>query len=172
MNRMECPREQEVVSASRVVGWQDTCSDELKKHVSDCETCRDLVSVIGILREDHALAGRDMQLPLAGQVWWRAAVRARAEASNAAVRPLTWVHGIAAACVIGLIAGSIHYAWRFVPDARDWVSSIALRIAPAAPMVADLVDAAQARLPLIVVVTASLILMPVALYFALRDEES
>jgi hypothetical protein len=127
--------------------------------------------VIEILREDQALAVRDIQLPLAGQVWWRAAVRARAEASSAAVRPLTWVHGIGAACVIGLIAGSAHYAWRFVADAREWVISIALLIDPAGTMVADLLAAAEARLPVIVAVLASLVLAPVALYFALRDEE-
>ena len=171
MSRMECAREPEVVSASRVIGWQETCGDELRKHVSDCEICRDLASVIEILREDHALAVREMQLPLAGQVWWRAAVRARAEASNAAVRPLTWVHGIAAACVIGLIAGTVRYAWPFVSDAREWVSAFAFRFDPARTMAADLVVAAQARLPLVVAVIASLILMPVALYFALRDEE-
>ena len=171
MSRMECAREPEVVSASRVIGWQERCSDELRNHVGGCEICRDLASVIEILREDHALAVRDMQLPLAGQVWWRAAVRARAEASNAAVRPLTWVHGIAAACVIGLIAGTVRYAWPLVSDSREWVSAIAFRFDPARTMAADLVVAAQARLPLVVAVIASLILMPVALYFALRDEE-
>ena len=171
MTRMECAREPEVVSASRVIGWQETCSEELRKHLSDCEICRDLASVIEVLREDHALAVREMQLPLAGQVWWRAAVRARAEASKAAVRPLTWVHGIAAACVIGLIAGTVRYAWPFVSDARDWVVSMGFRIDPTGTVVADLVAAAQARLPIIVAVIASLILMPVALYFALRGEE-
>jgi hypothetical protein len=171
MMRLECPREPEVAAASRVVGWRDTCGDELRTHVSGCEICRDLASVIEILREDQARAVRDAQLPLAGQIWWRAAVRARAEASHAAVRPLTLVHGIAAACGMGLVAGAVRYAWRFADDARDWVSSIAFRLDPAGTMVADLLAAAGAGLPVIVAVLASLVLTPVALYFALRDEE-
>lgn len=171
MTRFECPREQEVLSASRAAGWRDVWDENLKKHLDECEICRDVAAVAEVLREDHELTLKDSQLPLAGQVWWRAAVRARAEASHAAVRPLTWVHGIAAACAIGLGAGVIGYVLPGATFVQERLSAIAFRIDPTGTMVADVVEAAQARLPLVFAALACLILMPIVLYFALKDEE-
>ena len=169
MSPKECRREQEVLSAARLRGWRETCNEELKRHIEQCEICGDLVTVSEVMREDHDLILRDLQLPGAGQVWWRAAVRARAEAADTAVRPLTWAHGIAGACAVGLSIAAVGIAW---PTVWEWASSLAWRVDPNGTMVADLVAAARTRLPLLLTVAACLVLAPIALYFALSDEES
>ena len=61
-----------------------------------CETCREVASVSMLLREDSECSRIEMHVPAAGQVWWRAAVRARLESTHAAARPMTWMHGITA----------------------------------------------------------------------------
>jgi hypothetical protein len=110
-------------------------------------------------------------VPAAGQVWWRAAVRARLEAAQAVARPLTWLHGIAAACAIGVACGVISIAW---PSLREMASWLTLQTFGADSHVADVAAlftaAMQRSLPLAFVVAAGIVLAPVALYFVLTDD--
>ena len=168
---MECRREAEVRAAVRVRGWHAACHEELKRHIEQCEICGDLAALVELMREDHDLMLREHRLPSAGQVWWRAAVRARADASRAAVRPLTWVHGIAAACVVGLGVASLGFAWPAVARALEWAGSLTSHVDPTGTMVAEVVATARTRIPFVLAVAACVILASVALYFALRDEE-
>ena len=61
-------------------------------------------------------------MPAAGQVWWRAAVRARLESTHAATRPITWMHGITAAIVLGVFLAAVTAAWPRLSSAAGWVA--------------------------------------------------
>ena len=84
-----CLRETELVTA--LVERRDDI-DALTSHAEACQGCREVVMVMRLMSEDRD-ARREVRVPAAGQVWWRAAVRARLEAVHAAARPLTWLHG-------------------------------------------------------------------------------
>jgi hypothetical protein len=168
VNTSECVREAEVLDAVLTGGVDD---QELHLHVEECETCREVVAVASLLREDRDLARHDVQVPAAGQVWWRAAIRARLDGAHAAARPITWAQGVAAACAAGLAAGGIGIAWPSVESAFGWFGARASSVSPAAIEVADLVSAAvQRSVPFAIAAAACIVLAPLALYLALTDE--
>jgi hypothetical protein len=170
MTDQSCAREYEVVAAVLSRRW-DTAHEDLKQHAADCEVCRDVVAVSSLLSAEHERARYEVRVPAAGQVWWRAAVRARLEAAHAAARPLTWLHGIAGACAIGLGVAVMGMAWPTVREIMSWLSSQTLGADSHVADVATLVTGAvQRSLPLAFFVAACIVLAPVALYFALTDD--
>jgi hypothetical protein len=168
----ECPREHEVVAAVLGCRWE-AVDQELKMHAAGCEICHDIVAVAGVMSSDREHARHDVRVPAAGQVWWRAAVRARLEAAHAAARPLTWLHGIAGACAIGLAIAVAGIAWPTILEGVNWLTVRTLGAdSSGVGDVAALVTAAvQRSLPLAFVVAAFIVLAPVALYFVLADEK-
>jgi hypothetical protein len=167
---LPCPYEHEVVAAVLSRRWA-TAPDDLKQHAADCEMCRDVVTVVGVLSADQERARDEARVPAAGQIWWRAAVRARLEAAQTAVRPLTWLHGIAGACAVGLVCALIGMLWPSVREMTSWFTSQTLGVDPGIADVATLVTAAmQHSLPLAFVVAACIVLAPVALYFVLTED--
>ena len=56
---------------------------------------------------EASTARREAHPPSSAIVWWRAQMRARAEATNAVERPLTIVHGLALAASLGLLLGVV-----------------------------------------------------------------
>jgi hypothetical protein len=167
-----CEHEAAVTQAVLSRQWPHACDQALQAHAGTCEVCREVVSIAALLREDYdearkAISRRDVPLPSAGQIWWRAAVRARADAARAAARPLVWGYGAAAACAIGLLAAGGTLMWPSVTPALDRVGALAVRLAPAADMVMATLDA---RMPIVIGVAACLIAAPIALYFAFREE--
>jgi hypothetical protein len=146
-------------------------SDDLKRHAADCDICRDVVAVASLLSADHERARYEVRVPAAGQVWWRSAVRARLEAAHAAARPLTWLHGIAAACAVGLAVAVIGMAWPTVQEISGWLALRMFGTDSGLADVAVLMGATiQKSLPLAFIVAACIVLAPVALYFALADD--
>ena len=140
-------------------------------HAAQCEICRDVVALASLLSVEQEQMRRDVHVPAAGQVWWRAAVRARLDAAHLAARPLTWLQGIAGACAVGLAWAVAGMAWPSIRYAAGWVSAQALGADSRVGDVAVLVTAAiQRSLPLAFVAAACLVLAPVALYFVLSDE--
>jgi len=139
-------------------------------HAAQCEICRDVVAVASLLASDREMR-RDVHVPAAGQVWWRAAVRARLEGAHAAARPLTWLHGIAGACAVGLAWTVAGLAWPSVREAASWLSAQALGTDSRVGDVAILMTGIMQRsLPLAFLVAACLVVAPVVLYFALSDD--
>ena len=67
------------------------------------------------LRDDYLDACRDARIPSAGLVWWRASLRARAEAAESVERPLTIAHGIIGAGLAGAACAASALVWRSVP---------------------------------------------------------
>ena len=165
-----CIHEHDVVAAVLSRRWE-SASDELKQHAAACEICCDVVAIARLISSDQERARYEARVPAAGQVWWRAAVRARLEAAQAVARPLTWLHGIAGACAIGVAAAVIGMVW---PSLREMVSWLTLEALGADSRVADIAAfvtvAMQRSLPLAFVVAAGIVLAPVALYFVLTDD--
>ena len=103
----DCPREQDVVNAVLGGTWPDRCDDSLVAHAAHCGTCREVAQVSMLLHEDVDHARIDVIVPAAGQIWWRAAVRARLESTHAAARPMTWMHAITGAIVLGVFLAAV-----------------------------------------------------------------
>ena len=172
MTRRICEHETAVVQAVLGGQWPDACDEALRTHAPACEVCREVVAIVPLLREEfvearEAIGRRDVPLPSAGQIWWRAAVHARADAARAAARPLVWGYGIAAACAIGLTVAGLSIVWPSMAPALSYLGAFTARMAPAADMVMAVL---RAQLPIVLGVAAFLIAAPVALYFAFREE--
>jgi hypothetical protein len=162
----ECPRQVEVVAA---LVARRCDSDELMAHAESCEGCREVAMVTRLMVEDRDVR-RDVRIPAAGQVWWRAAVRARLEAVHAAARPLTWLHGVAGAAACGLLIAVMGMSWPFVRATVRWFVTVVFMepaVAEAAARVAALL---QQTIAIVLVAGACLVLAPLALFFALSDD--
>jgi hypothetical protein len=147
------------------------CDDGLRRHAEACDVCRDVMTIARLLQDDREAARGDVPVPAAGQVWWRAAVRARLEAAQAAARPMTWLYGIAGACAAGLAATVLGLGWPSIVRAAAWLGARASAITPEPPAVAELATAAAQRsLPFALVAAACLILAPLVLYLASSDD--
>lgn len=181
MTPFECPREDEVVAAvlSRPIddrgrgedGWLDACNDEVRTHVDGCDVCHGAGAVAVLLRAEAMAARRELHVPSAGQVWWRAAIRARADVVHEMERPLTWVHGLAGACAAGLIATVAGAAWPSVERGATWLGSRSWSVpAPAFEAARLTIDILQHVLPLALLATACIILVPLAIYLATSDD--
>jgi hypothetical protein len=176
MTSQVCVREVEVVEAVLGRRWPEGCDDELRQHASACPVCADVLTVTVALRDDFnstrdELQQRGYPLPSAGQIWWRAAVQARADATRAAARPLVWGYGIAAACVAGLLGTGAAFLWPSAQSGLEQMEILAARITPRADRAADaLMATVQAQLPLILVGAACLLAAPIAVYLALRED--
>jgi hypothetical protein len=177
MTIQDCPREPEVIRVMKAGRWPDQCDDTLRTHVAQCEVCRDVVAIANLLHLDHDDLNDEMTLPAAGQVWWRAAIRGRLEASQEAARPLSWVFGIGAACVAGLALAVVELLWSPVQLAlrstttSDWTMMFRLAdITRWLPSLSDLTPLTATIVLVVLGAAACLVLAPLALYFALSDE--
>ena len=108
MTSAECPREQDLVDVLTTGRWPERCEDDLRRHVSACQGCRDVVAILEPMQDTWTATRAGAQLPASGMVWWRAQMRARQEAARAAERPVTvaqLVGGLIGAAVVcaGLI---------------------------------------------------------------------
>lgn len=106
-----------------------------------------------LFEDDARVAAQEARVPAPGQVWWRAAMRSRAEAARAAERPLAWSQGLAAACAVGLAVAGAGVAW-------PQVVSAALLVA----------EGGRWLVPVAVGVVACVAVVPFAVYLALSDD--
>lgn len=167
----DCPREVALVRAV-LNGRFDGYDDEMRAHAEQCEPCRDAIVLTRILRADRDAALADIHVPAAGQIWWRAAIRARLEATTAAARPITWAHAVAGACAAGFTVGIVSLAGPTLDRAWAWLGDRAASIGPEALTVAELVSAVLQRTVPLGVAAACLLVAPVALYLVLADDRS
>jgi hypothetical protein len=168
---LECAREHEVVSAVLSRRWPGGCDEDLSVHAAQCPSCGEVAMIAGLMREDQDAARSEIRVPAAGQVWWRAAVRARLEAAQAAGRPITWIHGLAGASAAGLAWAALGAAWPTLRQTAAWTGARVSAFEPDATAIAALVsDTVLRGLPLALAIGACLVLAPIALYFALSDD--
>ena len=171
MTGIDCAREEEIVSLVLAGRWPEGADEALAAHVRGCAVCSEVASAATLLRGDFQRAAADVHLPAAGQVWWRAAVRARLDAAQAAQQPMTWAHGLAGAMAVGFLAALAGLVWPAVAGFAEWMTARAAAIDPAAAGVASLMTGlVQRSLPLAMLGIACLAVVPIAVYFALSDD--
>jgi hypothetical protein len=164
-----CAFEDDVVVAVLSRRW-DAADEGLKQHAAGCEICRDVVAVAGLLSADHERSRYDVRVPAAGQVWWRSAVRARLEVAHAAARPMTWFHGLAGACALGLALALAGIAWPTIRDAASWLATQTIGDSAVIDVATLMAVTLRKSLPFAFVAAAFVVLAPLALYFALSDD--
>lgn len=167
MRPHECPREDEVLDAVTSGRWPEACEVSLRAHVVTCEVCRDVAEVALFLRDDGGALGAEVRVPSAGAVWWRVQVRARAEAEQAAMRPMLVAAACGATVLVALVAAvftlGLPWAGTLVGDS---VSMLA-RVQPTVSVSAEVMREALDRWLLHLVLAAVLLVAaPVALYLA------
>jgi len=166
---VECSREADVFEAVAFGRWPEHCAD-LVAHVSTCAMCADLVIVSRALQDDRESLCREAQLPAAGMVWWRATIRARADAARTATQPISVLQGIAGACIVGGAAGLATVAWQSIHWV-DRLGDLAVRLASRRADIASAsAFAAGHGLPILLAIAAGLVLAPLALYITLADD--
>jgi hypothetical protein len=133
MTPAACPREAEVLVAlegsrqthagrtyaGKTHAGPSLSSGSLSEHLAECDVCAKLATA-RLIADVHSNDLEAANIPSAGQVWWRAQVRARAEARRAAERPMQIVQAVSAACVAGALAAGIGWAWPWVKQAAFW----------------------------------------------------
>ena len=161
----DCRREAEVLEAVAL--------DRLhlvREHLDTCASCAEVATVARALRIDLEAGCREAHVPSAGVVWWRATIRARAEAARTVSQPITWAQGVAGACAVGLAVGFGGVGWRWLQtftSAADFMVRLDARRDDISAVAALVL---QYALPLTLGLTACLVIAPLALYFALSDE--
>jgi hypothetical protein len=171
MTAPQCPHEHEVITAI-LAGRRPSHCASLQAHAAECEICRDLVAVVTLLQADRHELHEQVRVPSAGQVWWRAAIRSRVEASQQVARPLSWLFGISVACVAGLAVTVVELLWSPVQRVLTWASPWTMTFGfgengPRA--LTELIPFTTIALVLLGA-AACLLLAPLALYFVLSDE--
>ena len=170
MKYLDCPYETIVVNAVLSGSWPHGCDEALVAHAKDCPTCREVASVSILLREDSESSRIEAHIPAAGQVWWRAAVRARLESTQAAARPMTWMHGITAAIVIGVVLAALTALWPLLPGVVTMAWSVARDLLPNPQVVTAIGDGLRMSLLIGLIGAVVMLLAPLALYFVLSDD--
>ena len=169
----ECPLEQQVVNAVLAGAWPHRCDESLIAHAQICDVCREVAGVAVLLREDLESSRIDVHVPAAGQVWWRAAVRARLESTQAAARPMTWMHAITAATVLGVFLAALTAMWPRVPAVFAVLRSLSSELWPSPDVTTAIAGglAQSATMGVVGLIAAALLLLaPLAVYFALSDD--
>jgi hypothetical protein len=161
-----CVREQDVLDMLAANRWPAGCEPHLEEHLQTCGICADLLAAAGALLEEHESAWNEARVPPSTLVWWRAQVRAREEAAREAARPIAFAQGIAASCAVWLAVSLLR---SFPPPASDWRALMA-RAARHAPDVSAVAALIPGGLPLVIVIGASLLLTPIMVLLALRED--
>lgn len=170
---VECAREPEVLEALAADASRETWSDEVRAHAGSCPICREVVAVALPLLQEHRAAIADAHPPSSGIVWWRAQMRARQEAAQAATRPISVVQGAA------IVAGAAAFMMLLsitAPVLSGWYKGLGLlgglREGLRLPQVelSSLVPSTGTGLLLAAACIVCLLLGPLAVYFASGDE--
>jgi len=103
MKPVECAFESEVLAAVLQARWPERVDPELRAHASVCGICSDVAAIAGAIEDARQEVRECAVIPEAGRVWWRAQLRARREAAEAAACPITAAQVIALACTIGVL---------------------------------------------------------------------
>jgi len=165
----ECPHEMEVFEAIAFGRWPEHSSAALRAHAAGCPVCRDVADVAPALCADRQALVRSAQPPTAGVVWWRATIRARAEATRTAMQPITLWQGVAAAAIVGVVAalGGSLWHWSRTADRIGGLVELLVNRGDATSLAGIGLEHA---IVVLLGVAACLVLAPVALYLTLSDD--
>ena len=169
----DCRFEQEVLDAIASRRWPARADEELRAHVSTCESCADLAAVAGALLNEDEIAWAEARVPSSGAVWHRAQLRAREEAARAATRPIGFVQGVAFACTIAAAIAVAVWGLPILGSMLPDMSGIAASLRAPSVSLPE-VDATRllSNTTLQIAAAVWVVLVPLALYFTLRDTNS
>ena len=180
MTPFDCPHEAEIVQAVLSGHWPSELpgrtggavksNNALVAHAVECDGCRDVASIATLIHDDSERSRYDVQVPASGQVWWRAAVRARLDSTQAATRPMTLLHGITAAVAVGVMLAVLGATWPMVAPVLERLWTTLAGYFPSADVASAVADGLRMSALLGLIGAAILLLAPLALYFALSDE--
>ena len=114
----DCRFEAAVLEEIEAGRWPSSSPSELRAHVETCPVCADVALVAAEMRATDGAPTAPVVLPSAGQVWWRAELRARQEKLQLAQRPLLAVQVVAA--VVALLGFGTGLRW-LAPNAWGWL---------------------------------------------------
>lgn len=169
MKPVECEFESEVLSAVLQSRWPERVDAALRAHVAACTICSDVVAIAGPIDAAREEMRPLVRVPDSGSVWWRAQLRARREAAEAAGRPITAAQVIALACAVGLLGACFGAtsSWFQSVLSRFTSSVTSLNIQALLPAATTLLAEHGA---LALAMAAVLLVIPAAVYLAiLRD---
>jgi len=141
--------------------------------VEGCPSCAEIAAIAQAFSDDRNALVRGAQVPSSAIVWWRAQMRSRREAAEAAAQPITWIQGLIFACAAGLLVAAVGFFSPTFMKALEWAMGTSLPSAslslpsipvPEQPMTNPIIVAMVAALGL------SAIVLPLVLYFAFREE--
>jgi hypothetical protein len=168
MTPLECVREQDVIDAIASGRWPGRVDAELCEHVSGCPVCADAAEVMAAFAAERDQPSTDAAvLPPAEIVWYRAQMRARAEAAQLAGRPMAVVQALAIACAVGAMAASGETILPWLQAAFASVPPVASHLI-AAPASVDILALTLRGASLAIAI--SLVLAPIAVYLSAADE--
>ncbi|HZR22822.1 MAG TPA: hypothetical protein VFA59_04485 [Vicinamibacterales bacterium] len=76
----------------------------------------DDLALAAALKEDHETLAASAPVPPPALVFWRATIRARADAARVAERPITFAQSFAATCVIAVALMAVGAIWNEMPS--------------------------------------------------------
>lgn len=171
MNRTDCVHEAVVIAAVLSGRWPRDCDESLVAHATACEVCHEVAAITTLIHDDSERSRFDVLVPAAGQVWWRSAIRARMESTEAAMRPMTMMHGITAAIALGVLLAIATVAWPMLAPWADRAWLFAVSFFPNAEVATSLASGLRQTALLGMLGAALLVLAPLlAIYFALSRE--
>jgi hypothetical protein len=163
---VECHREQDVLDALTSDHWPD----DLRAHASTCTICSDLVAAVQPILVDRVDLSSEGHLPSSGVMWWRAQMRARQEAAREASRPITIAQIVAAVSAVALVIAGVVALSPWVGSVMSgWVAASGVSVSGAAGQSASWPFPQGWMIPALVI-GVSLLLAPVAIYFAVTDD--
>lgn len=157
-----CVREadlQEAIATNRLAAFQE--------HLQACAICRDTVVVALAIQSDEAAARAEASMPTADVVWFRAQLRARAEAAQTAVRPVLIIQALGLASLVGAVAGVFGTSAWWLSSWASWLSSVA---ALAAAADSGMAMTTVAMRGVLLALAVWLVIAPVAVYLAATED--
>ena len=141
--------------------------------VTDCPSCAEIAAIAQAFTDDRNALLREAQVPSSAIVWWRAQMRSRREAAEAAAQPITWIQGIALACAAGILIALVGFFAPTFMKALEWAMGTTLP-APSFSLPSVALPEEPLTNPIVIALVAELglsaIVLPVVLYFTFREE--
>ena len=170
MIRIDCTHEPAVVNAVLSGHWPRGCDDALVAHALECEVCREVSAIATLIHDDADRSRYETHVPASGQVWWRAAIRARLDSTQASMRPMTWLHGITAAVAVGVMLAVMSAAWPMLTPIVERGWTMAAGYFPTADVATAVANGLRLSAMLGLIAAAILIVAPLAVYFTLSRD--
>lgn len=169
MKLPECEFEAEALAAALESRWPDRVDASLRSHAASCRICAEVIAVAAALEEARRESSAQAVVPDSGRLWWRAQLRARREAAQAAGRPITAAQAIAFASAMGLLGACFGAVSTWFQAALALAASSLAEIEVRANLSSAVGRMAEHGV-LLLAISAAVLLVPAALYFALGRE--